>query len=204
MFTGIIERTAKIKSVSKAFLSVENVFNKKELETGESIAVNGVCLTLSSFDDKIISFDTSPETVKKTAFKFYPPGCIVNLERALRPSDRLGGHFVTGHIDGTGKVLKIEKKGYSHILRLKTFPNEFIAEKGSVAVNGISLTCYDIKDSSFEVSIIPHTWESTNLKFLKEGDTVNIELDILAKYARNKISKESPITLKFLKENGYI
>ncbi|MEW5951547.1 MAG: riboflavin synthase [Elusimicrobia bacterium] len=202
MFTGIIEKVSRINKISKNAISVENLFDIKELKIGESISVNGVCLTLTHFSKKEIYFDISPETFKRTAFSFSKYKDPVNLERALKPSDRMGGHFVSGHVDGLARILSIKKTDSFYIFKIKALCEGPLAEKGSVALNGISLTCYNVKDFSFEVSVVPHTFENTALKFMKKGDFLNIEFDLLAKYSESKNKKK--ITFSFLKENGFL
>ncbi|HOJ85759.1 MAG: riboflavin synthase [Elusimicrobiales bacterium] len=199
MFSGIIEKTAKILDLSDKNIAIENRF--EDLIIGESIAVNGVCLTLRKYDFKKTVFDISEETYSVTNFKYLKKGDIANLERALKLGDRLGGHIVSGHIDEVGKLLRVKKTAESYFFKFQVKNTEFMAEKGSVCVNGISLTCFEIIEKTFTVAVIPHTYENTNLKFLSPGSYVNIEYDILSKYLNNK---KSGITREFLKENGFL
>jgi riboflavin synthase len=200
MFTGIIEKTAKIINISQKRIIIENVF--EELRNGESISVDGVCLTLTYFDKKEIFFDISPHTYSVTRFKYLKNGEIVNLERALKVGDRLGGHIVTGHIDEVGIVYDIKREDDFYVFIFEVSDTNLLVEKGSVCINGISLTCYDISKNKFKVSVIPHTYNNTNLKNLSRNSKVNIEFDIIAKYLKKNSS--SRITLDFLKQNGFV
>ncbi len=201
MFTGLIEKTAKFIEKKNGFLKIENPFGS-EVTKGDSIAVNGVCLTVDSLDKEKLIFSVSNETLSRTNLGLLKTLSVVNLERALKLSDRLGGHFVTGHVDSLGELEKNSIDGNSRIMKF-TYPNSsFTVEKGSIAVNGISLTCYDIRNGSFRVSVIAHTFENTNLKFMRVRDKVNLEFDLLAKYSKNT-AKVSNITKDFLKENGF-
>jgi len=200
MFTGIIEKTAEIINISQKRIIIENVFD--ELRNGESISVDGVCLTLTYFDKKEIFFDISPRTYSVTRFKYLKNGEIVNLERALKIGDRLGGHIVTGHIDEVGIVYDIKREDDFYLFIFEISDTNLLVEKGSVCINGISLTCYDISKKKFKVSVIPHTYKNTNLKNLSKNSKVNIEFDIIAKYLKKNPS--SQITLDFLKQNGFV
>jgi len=206
MFTGLIEKTAHIANISLspkgACLSVENVFDE-ELRIGESVAINGVCLTLNKKDNDL-TFDVMNESLLHTNLKYFKKGDIVNLERAMKVSGRFDGHIVTGHIDNTAKLKNITKDGFSKRL-VFLCSTGLIVKKGSIAVNGVSLTVSDVKENSFEVSLIPETSDKTNLDNLKIGDIVNIEYDILAKYVDKILNKteKKEITLEFLKENGF-
>lgn len=151
---------------------------------GDSIAVNGCCLTVTSLEGNRLTFDLLAETLARTNLGQLEPGSLVNLERALPADGRLGGHFVQGHIDGTSTVLAFEQVGQDHRLEI-TLPCEFaqyVVYKGSIAVNGISLTVAEVRESSFVIWIIPHTMEMTNLREIKAGNVVNLEYDLLAKY----------------------
>lgn len=189
MFTGIVEdigRVAGIKQKEK-----ESVFSFKvkkidmdEVELGESIAVNGACLTVTSMGRDSFTVDASHETMDKTNLGELKKGSSVNLERCLRADGKLGGHIVNGHVDGVGKVKSIKKVGDSHIFRF-TVPkalSKYIVEKGSVAVSGVSLTINEVKGKDFTVNIIPYTLEETIFGELEKGDSVNIECDIIGKY----------------------
>ncbi|OIO02496.1 MAG: riboflavin synthase [Elusimicrobia bacterium CG_4_10_14_0_2_um_filter_56_8] len=200
MFTGIIESVQPVKSVSTGKLEVQLPAGW-ELAGGESVAVNGACLTVTEFKPGLAVFAMSPETAERTTLRRLKAGAPVNLERALAVGSRLGGHFVTGHVDGTARLLSVRNDGNSVVLEVEKAAGALMAEKGSVALDGISLTVYDISGTSFKAAVIPHTWENTALKTLKPGSMMNIEYDILGKYA----SPRSPgITRGFLKENGFI
>ncbi|MCX7641466.1 MAG: riboflavin synthase [Elusimicrobiales bacterium] len=200
MFSGIIEKIAKVKKITSSNLSVENKFQDGLLK-GDSISVNGICLTLTNFDNHTLVFDISPQTLKVTNLKFLKLGDEVNLERALKVGDRLGGHFLTGHIDEVGHLEKIEKNDNFYFLVFRISSTKYLVEKCSVGVNGISLTAFDIKNFSFKVAIIPHTYNNTNLKYLKINSYVNIEYDILLK---TTLKNDNRITYDFLKQNGFI
>lgn len=195
MFTGLIEEVGKVKSISKIHDGMRlSISCKKVLETttlGDSIAVNGVCLTVINMDKDTATFDVSIETIKRSNFSYLKVGDFVNLERALTPQSRLGGHIVQGHVDTTGSIVSITPMG-SHTNFKITFPIEYeslVIEKGSIAIDGISLTINYINNNIIDLNIIPHTFENTNLKYKKIGDVVNIEFDILGKYVAKMIGK---------------
>lgn len=154
------------------------------LELGESITVNGACMTVVEFDDASFAFDVSAESLRRTALGELAAGAVVNLERSLRMSDRLGGHVVSGHVDGVGRVAAIRPEGESRLFSF-SMPPELaagIVEKGSIAVDGISLTCFACRDDGFDVAVIPHTLDVTTLGRRAVGDGVNLETDVLGKY----------------------
>ena len=188
MFSGIVEAVGTVREFVRdkesAAMVVETDTNFKNLENGESIAVNGVCLTVVEFNDSIFRMDLGTETLNKTSFKNKKSGDRVNLERSLTFSSKISGHFVSGHIDQVGKVTSIEKKSGEVLLKFShpPFLTPYIMEKGSIALDGISLTVFNCKDNSFDVSIIPFTWSHTNLNTRKIGDLINIECDMIAKY----------------------
>ncbi len=200
MFTGIIEAVEKVRSVSHGRLEIF-VPEGWKLSDGESVAVNGACLTVSGLKPGLAVFAVSPETISKTALRLLKAGAPVNLERALAVGARLGGHFVTGHVDGTARLISVRKEGNSRVLEVEKAADAVMVEKGSVSLDGISLTVYDISGASFKAAVIPHTWDNTALKSLKPGGLLNIEYDILGKYAA---ARSPAITRAFLKENGYI
>ncbi len=198
MFTGIIEDTGKIDHIHKGVK--ENTYtiavNKIDTDTlviGESIAVNGVCLTVISFDEISFTVDASHETLNRTNLSNLEPGSRVNLERALKMESRLGGHIVNGHIDGMAEVLEIEPVGESVEFWFKAADKlgRYLVEKGSVAVDGISLTINQVSGSRFSVNIIPHTQAETTINQLEVGSKANIECDILGKYIE-KLLKTGP------------
>ena len=200
MFTGIIEAVEKVKTVSSGKLEV-SVPLDWALAAGESVAVNGACLTVTSHKTGVAGFAVSPESVARTTLRRLKPGAIVNLERALAVGARVGGHFVTGHIDGTARLLSVRGEGNSRVVEVEKSPDAVMVEKGSVALDGISLTVYDVSAASFKAAVIPHTWANTTFKNLKPGSILNIEYDILGKYAA---ARPVGITRDFLKENGFI
>jgi len=200
MFTGIIEAVEKVKSVSSGKLEVA-VPAGWTLAEGESVAVNGACLTVTAYKAGSAVFAVSPESFSRTTLGGLRAGSIVNLERALAVGARLGGHFVTGHIDGTARLISVRDEGNSRVIEVEKTADAVMVEKGSVALDGVSLTVYDITPASFKAAVIPHTWEHTALKNLKPGSPLNIEYDLLGKYAA---AKTSGITKEFLKENGFI
>jgi len=200
MFSGIIEKTAKLIKIKPDCIVIENVFYN--LNIGESISVNGICLTLTDFNKKEMHFDISEETFSITSLRYLKNGEILNLERAIKLGDRFGGHIVSGHIDEVGRVYEIKKEKDSYIFSFEVSSTDFMVEKGSVSVNGISLTCYNILKNRFSVSVISHTYNNTNLKNLSKNSRVNIEFDIIAKYLMKNPS--SQITLDFLKQNGFV
>lgn len=208
MFTGLIEKTAKVLDFSLSskggVLRVEHVFDD-DLKIGDSIATNGCCLTLTKKTTSELFFDVMIESLSISNLKNLKKGDVVNLERAMKLTDRLDGHIVTGHIDTISKLKKITQDGFSKRLEFSC-DTSLIVQKGSIAINGVSLTVSKLFEDGFEVSLIPETKAKTNLDNLKIGDIVNIEYDILAKYIQrmfknNKEKKE--ITLEFLKENGF-
>ena len=187
MFTGLIEsmgEIAEVKPTAAGFRLRLATAMAPELAPGDSLAVNGVCLTVVSADQDAVHADVSPETARVTTLGAARRGTVVNLERPLRADARLGGHFVQGHVDATATLEDIRSEGDSFWLTVKFPPDlaPFIVRKGSVAVDGISLTVAGADDRHFDVQIIPYTWEHTNLHVAKRGDIVNIECDILGKY----------------------
>ena len=217
MFTGIIQSIGKLKK-EKNLLVIEILDHSFGMQIGDSIAVDGICLTVKEILNNKFKVDVSEETLKKTTLGDKSSiNQIVNLEPALRISDRLGGHIVSGHIDGLGKVENIEKLEKSWLLSIKWQNQKFakyIVDKGSICVNGISLTIAKSEKQGeiFTIAIIPHTWENTNLKNLSTGDSVNLEGDALIKYVeklllfnKNNESKNfsKEISLNWLKENGW-
>ncbi len=209
MFTGLVENIATIKELkitsSGAVVSYFCPFDLKEIKIGDSISVNGVCLTVKSIENGIISSDIMKETLDLTNLKNLKNGDIVNLERAMKISSRLDGHIVSGHVDCVAIVKKITEDGFSKRIRFSC-DTDLIIKKGSIAINGTSLTVTDVSKDEFEVSLIPLTQKETNLKNLKINDIVNIEYDLFAKYVQKftqKKEEKSKITFEFLKENGF-
>ncbi|MFH1146385.1 MAG: riboflavin synthase [Pseudomonadota bacterium] len=216
MFTGIIESLGTIKKRTPSRqgigLAVEADVKWTDLRLGESIAVSGVCLTVVSFSASVFTVDVSPETVSRTTFVHADIGTRVNLERALRPTDRLGGHIVTGHVDSCGTIVGRREQAEFTLFEVAV-PEGFsglIIEKGSIALDGISLTVNGCSDSSFSVSIIPFTAKHTTIGLRNEGDPVNLEFDIIGKYVQKLVagshekgSQKERITTDFLAKHGF-
>lgn len=215
MFTGIIEEMGIVKSIKNSAITIEADKIFDDLKLGDSVAVNGTCLTISSFSNKIFKADITSETLSRTNLGDLKSGFKVNLERALTLSKRLGGHIVSGHIDGVGIIKNISKNDRDIILKIEVPANlmKYIIEKGSVAVDGISLTVAEVNKNIFSIAIIPHTFNETILYYKKEGDKVNIENDIIGKYVEKllqfnncdneKNNKNSNINMEFLIKNGF-
>ncbi len=214
MFTGIIEELGKvvniIRKTNSLYLEIEAPEIVKNSNIGDSICVNGVCLTVTEFIENSFKVDVSPETFERTNLKFLKSGSYVNLERALTLSKPLGGHIVTGHVDGIGKIISINKlKDFVEIII--EFPEnlrKYLVEKGSIAIDGISLTINKIFDNKFSLMIIPHTLNMTNLKNVFIGYFVNIEVDIIGKYVENMLKYDNKINNKginidFLQKHGF-
>ena len=208
MFTGIIEEIGKVQNITSKNITIECVKVLEDAKLGDSIAVNGTCLTVTKISSNTFEADISPETFKVTALNNLQNGSYVNLERALKADGRFGGHIVSGHIDGKGKYLCCEKFGDFYILtfELTSELTKYVIRKGSIAINGISLTIAEVEVNNIKLAIIPHTYENTNLKTLKNGDFVNIEVDITAKYIEKFLStsdNKSRISLEFLQKHGF-
>jgi len=198
MFTGLIEAVGKVVGIERhgaaARLTVEAPFPPAEISLGDSIAVNGVCLTVVGKGGGTFTFDVSPETIDRTAFRRLKSGSRVNLERALRLSDRLGGHLVTGHADFVAVVTE-RREASGNIMFSFRIPREFsrhLVEKGSVAVDGVSLTVAAVRGSAFTVALIPYTLERTNLHAARPGTRVNLEVDVIAKYVERLLGSPRP------------
>ena len=217
MFTGIIEETGIIRSIRPAsagatvFIEAERIV--ADLKTGDSIAVNGACLTVTEPAGRIFSCDVSPETLHRTTLGRTGAGTTVNLERAMAIGDRLGGHIVQGHVDGVGQLVTAVPSGEGMVMEF-SFPVElerYLVGKGSIAVDGISLTVASLRTRSFGVAVIPLTYRATNLRHLKPGDPVNLESDLLARYFERFFqlgltanrTKGSGLTEDRLREQGY-
>ena len=212
MFTGIIEEIGKIqgiqKGVSSAVLSIQATEIMQDIHLGDSIAVNGVCLTASSISPNSFTADVMHETLNRSALGKLRTGSPVNLERAMAANGRFGGHIVSGHIDGTGTVSEIRRDDNSVWYTIKTSLQvlRYIIEKGSIAIDGISLTVARVHQDSFSVSIIPHTASLTTLSSRRVGDSVNLENDCIGKYVERLMAKESQnsnITAGFLAKHGF-
>lgn len=216
MFTGIVEEKGRIKRISSGGRSAVIEINAKKVlegtKIGDSIAVNGICLTVTSMGKESFTADVMAETMRRTSLSMCRAGSEVNLERAMAADGRFGGHIVSGHIDGTGRILSMDREENAIWVRIGA-PKEIldlIVEKGSVAIDGISLTVAEITEEHFAVSVIPHTGEETILLSKKPGDPVNLENDIIGKYVQKlmKVEKEenssdSGISMEFLREYGF-
>jgi riboflavin synthase len=213
MFTGIIVELGEVNALERRGGIVYLFLNSKEVikdaKIGDSISVNGTCLTLVEIKGSTMRFDLSDETLRSTNFGLLKPGDRVNLEPSLRPDSKLGGHFVSGHVDGTGRIRSKTEIGDTFKIEVEV-PEEvmhFLVEKGSVAVDGISLTVVDILRDSFTIVIIPHTARLTTMGFKGPGDTVNVEVDIIGKYVSrflNKSGNRDSRLMKTLTEEGFI
>ena len=217
MFTGIIEEVGKLRlikpSQGSAQMTVEAHTILEDVHLGDSIAVSGVCLTVVSFDTVSFTLDVSPETLRTTSLGALKPGAPVNLERAMQAGGRFGGHMVSGHVDGIGRLSSKHQEGNAWILSFSA-PQEILdlsISKGSIAIDGISLTINEIVESAFTVSIIPHTLKMTNLNDKKPGSSVNLESDLIGKYIQRILSRQgkmeagssSKLNMGFLSEHGF-
>ncbi len=213
MFTGIIEEIGKISEIKKTgkdnSLTISCRTVLEDIKLGDSIAVTGTCLTVSGFDNKGFTADVMPVTFQKSNLNNCRNGEFVNLERALQLQSRLGGHLVSGHIDGTGKIISMFKQDNATQINIQVNPEQmkYMIPEGSICIDGISLTIAELERDHLTVSIIPETMVNTILQYKKVSDTVNIEIDILGKYIynfqQNKGKRRKDISMQFLNENGY-
>ena len=191
MFTGIIAGTGTLEAIRRGSgdfsMDVQTAGVVDNPVIGESVALNGVCLTVFAITGGMLTFDVSQETISRTTFKSARPGERVNIERALALGDRMGGHMVQGHVDCVGTLARAARAGEGYEIEIELVPEgmKYVIEKGSIAIAGISLTVASKRDSSITVAVIPHTWEVTTLKELSTGSTVNIEYDMIAKYVES-------------------
>lgn len=206
---GTINRIERGSNSSRIDVRASKVLG--DVRIGDSIAINGVCLTVTEFNSEHFIADVMAETLEKTNLRQLISGQRVNLERAVRLGDRMGGHLVQGHVDGVGTIVEQQKLDIAIIIRIKTTDEvlAYVVKKGSIAIDGISLTVIEVGVDSFAVSLIPHTAAMTTLGFKKPGDTVNLESDIIGRYIeklllRNGDAKQSNLSLGFLAENGFI
>ncbi|MBO6304825.1 MAG: riboflavin synthase [Selenomonadaceae bacterium] len=208
MFTGIIEEVGRIKNIGGGKITIAAKKVLEDINIGDSIAVNGICLTATTFDASTFTADIMPETVRRTSLFAAKSEDAVNLERALTPSTRMGGHIVSGHIDGAGEIVSLAEDKNAVLMKIKADNKilRHIVEKGSVALDGISLTVASVGANDFTVSLIPHTREITNLSDKKIGGVINIETDIIGKYVEKLMQKRDSgnITKDFLFENGFL
>lgn len=208
MFTGIIEEIGKVLSITEKKAVIECKMVLENTKIGDSIAVNGTCLTVTEIGNFSFSADVSPETFMVTALHELKSGSFVNLERAMPADGRFGGHIVSGHVDGIGKVGNVTPNNGFFDLSIELNPKDarYVVKKGSIAVNGVSLTVADISGNAIKIAVIPHTFRNTALRNLQTGNYVNIEVDILAKYVEKFLStsdNKSRIDIDFLKRNGF-
>lgn len=217
MFTGLIEELGQLKSIKKKgnsmslSISAQDIMN--DLAVGDSIAVNGICLTVTDFASGVFTVDVMPETLTRTSLNSLSVGSKVNLERAMAATGRFGGHFVSGHIDGVASLVEKTFVDNSVVFKFKFAAelNKYLVQKGSIAIDGVSLTIAQLDEAEFTVSIIPHTLAETNLGEYAIGDRVNIEVDMLAKYIESILSStdiaskkdKNNITEEFLREQGF-
>ena len=191
MFTGLVREVGTVASMVDGRLTIDAPRTARGVQLGDSVAVDGVCLTVVACDDAALSFDAVPETLARTALATLDHGSRVNLEPALRAGDALGGHYVQGHVDGVGIVRSVELEGEGTRVRLEASPEllRYIVEKGSIAVQGTSLTVAAVDDAGFEVALIPHTLQATTLGALEPDQRVNLEADVLAKYVEKLLPR---------------
>ncbi|SDJ31879.1 riboflavin synthase [Salimicrobium halophilum] len=213
MFTGIIEEIGSIASMEQKEetmdVTIEASVILEDVKEGDSISINGVCLTVTTFTDTTASFEVMPETFRATNFKDLKAGSRVNLERALAAGGRFGGHIVSGHIDGVGKIVSKtpEANAVYYEIELPQDLSRYFIHKGSIAVDGTSLTVFGVKGDTVLISLIPHTMEHTVLGNKEQGDEVNIECDMIGKYIAHFIERQGSaegVSEAFLKENGYV
>lgn len=215
MFTGIIEELGKVENIQlhplAAILTIQAQKVLEDTHIGDSIAVNGVCLTVVHLNTQTFSVDIMAETLAKTALSELKPGSPVNLERALQLSTRLGGHLVSGHVDGIGTILRITRQEIAHVYEIQTQATllPYILPKGSITLDGISLTVVAVNSSSFTVSLIPHTFQETILGHKGTGAAVNLETDLIGKYVARFLGhdthkQEDKLSYDFLQEHGFL
>lgn len=217
MFTGLVEELGKVKNIIRGTKSIRLTIEAhkifSDIKLGDSIAVNGICLTATDIKHNQFTADVMPETMQRTSLAILKPGDVVNLERALQLNDRLGGHIVSGHIDGIGIINTIEQNDNAILIKINAEPDilKYVVTKGSIAIDGISLTIVEVTTDWFLVSIIPHTAAMTTLGFKTTGDPVNLETDVLSKYIEKFLNNQNPrpetkskINASFLSQHGYL
>lgn len=221
MFTGLVEEIGRIKSVIKQgeamILAISASVVTQDVKLGDSISVNGVCLTVTSYDKASFSLDVMPETFRRSSLHRLKPGESVNLERAMQAGARFGGHIVQGHVDGTGQIVSRKSDANAVVFRIRLDdPDQlrYIIPKGSITVDGISLTVVDTSEDGFTVSIIPHTLAETALQYRQAGSVVNIETDIIGKYVEHLLRFKQPdaskngegskLSTAYLAEHGFL
>ncbi|MFC2070104.1 riboflavin synthase [Chloroflexota bacterium] len=206
MFTGIVKEVGRVASIKPGNLTINAKDVLKDLKLGDSIAVNGVCLTVTTFDGNSFSVDVMQETLKRSNLGNLSTGDRINLELPLTLGSFVGGHLVQGHVDDIGKLISVKQDGAATLLKFETSPDimRYIVEKGFIAIDGISLTVINRTSNSFEVSIVTHTYKNTNLDDRKVGDRINLEIDIIAKYVEQLTNTQGTgVTADFLREHGF-
>ncbi len=205
MFTGIVEEVGTVKALGSASLTISATTVVEKTRLGDSIAVDGACLTVSAVNAASFSVDVMPETLRRTNLGLLRPGSSVNLERALALGERLGGHFVQGHVDATGKIMALKTEGTAVIARFAAPPEvlRYVVEKGFIAVDGASLTVISYDRTSLSVSLVGYTLKHTTLGSRNVGDAVNLEVDIIAKYVEKLGGGRGGVTLEFLADHGF-
>ncbi len=207
MFTGLIEDVGVICQIKDLplgkLICVQTGLNTNDIKIGDSISVNGACQTVTQKSGALLTFEAMNQTLLKTNFNFFKKGDKVNLERAMSADSRFGGHMVSGHVDCVAKLVRIKEEGIAKIFTFEA-ETDLIIDKGSVALNGASLTVSEVSDYTFDVSLLPYTLNNTNFKFLSVNSFLNLEYDLIGKYIKKFTSKkESKITKEFLIENGF-
>lgn len=207
MFTGIVEEVGTVKSSQGGKLTISATDVVKDTRAGDSIAINGACLTVVAISDNTFSVDVMPETLRRTNLSLLRSGEKVNLERAVAASGRFGGHFVQGHVDGTGKISSLAPEREAMLMKIAAPPDitRYVVEKGFIAVDGVSLTIVSCDANSFAASLVAYTRQHTTLGGKRPGDVVNLEVDIVAKYIeRLGIGSKPGISLEFLSKHGFL
>lgn len=217
MFTGLIEEVGTVQEIRTAGKAIHLKLRApsilEDVALGDSIAVNGICLTVTHYDGGSFTVDVVPETMRRTTLHELSVGSPVNLERAMAMGKRFGGHIVSGHVDGIGRIVEIVDEDIAKVVRFSA-PSEvlrYLVEKGSITIDGVSLTVMDVASDSFRVSVIPHTWQVTVLRHRRVGSVVNLECDIIGKYVERLLMPYAPgeakgkqsITVDYLRENGF-
>jgi riboflavin synthase len=216
MFTGIVETVGRLTALTSkgADISIQvnsGSLDMSDVKLGDSIATNGVCLTVVAMTSNSYSADLSVETLKKTGFAHYKVGDRVNLEKAMLPTTRFGGHIVSGHVDGVGEIIEKNQVGRAidFWVAMPSDISKYVAEKGSITVDGISLTVNELRKSAFKLTIVPHTSSQTTIDEFEVGRKVNLEVDVMARYlerlmsAQEKVEPESKLTMEFLQKHGF-
>ena len=216
MFTGLVEEVGTIKEIRPAgnaiHLKIASQHVLQDVQLGDSIAVNGICLTVTHFDAGTFTVDVVPETMRRTTLHELRAGSPVNLERAMAMGKRFGGHIVSGHVDGVGRIVSILDEDIAKVVRISAPEHvlRYVVEKGSITIDGVSLTVMDVDSESFRISVIPHTWMVTVLANRSNGSLVNLEADIIGKYVEKLLGphvpggqKSSNMSMEFLRQNGF-